>query len=60
MAAVARRTQHPDGRPATDCVDGQSLLLSLVDAAPPIPITTAVRARDGGTVYVSPAEADAG
>jgi hypothetical protein len=50
----------PTADPATDCVDGQSLLLTLRDAAPPIPITTAVRACDGGTVYVSPAEADAG
>ena len=55
-AAPSNRTADP----TTDCVDGQSLLLSLVDAAPPIPITTSVRACDGGTVYVSPAEANLG
>jgi hypothetical protein len=46
--------------PTTDCVDAQSLLLTLADAAPPIPIPAKLTACDGGTVYVSPAEADAG
>lgn len=46
--------------PATDCVDGQSLLLSLTRGADPIPVPATIRACDGGTVYVSPAEANLG
>lgn len=42
--------------PATDCVDATGLLLTLADAAPPIPIEAKLKACDGGTVYVSPAE----
>jgi hypothetical protein len=55
-AAPSTRTVDP----ATDCVAAQSLLLTLVRAAPAIPVTAAVKACDGGTVYVSPAEADVG
>ena len=46
--------------PVTDCVDGQSLLLSLTRGADPIPVPASVRACDGGTVYVSPAEVSVG
>jgi hypothetical protein len=46
--------------PATDCVEGQSLLLSLTRGADPIPVPATIRACDGGTVYVSPAEANVG
>ncbi len=46
--------------PALDCVDARSLRLTLTRSAPAIPIPTAVQACEGGTVYVSPAEADVG
>jgi hypothetical protein len=46
--------------PATDCVQAASLLLTLADAAPPIPVPAQVKACDSGTVYVSPAEPNAG
>lgn len=46
--------------PATDCLEAQSLQLTLARSAPPIPITATIRACDGGTVYVSPAEPNVG
>jgi hypothetical protein len=46
--------------PATDCADATGLLLTLADAAPPISVTAKLKACDGGTVYVSPAEANIG
>jgi hypothetical protein len=45
---------------AADCVDAASFLLTLSSSAPPIPVAATLRACDGGTIYVSPAEANAG
>ena len=37
--------------PATDCVQAASLLLTLADAAPPIPVPAQLKACDSGTVW---------
>ncbi len=46
--------------PATDCVDATGLLLTLADAARPISVAAKLKACDGGTIYVSPAEPGVG
>ena len=43
--------------PATDCSAARSLRLSLTEKAPPIPVAATITACNGGTIYVSPAEA---
>jgi hypothetical protein len=46
-----------EAEPETDCVSAKSLRLTLTDNAPAIPVAATLTACDGGTVYLSPAEA---
>ena len=52
--------KHGDGWGVARATDDGVEVLTLTDAAPPIPVVASLTACEGGTVYVSPAESNPG